>query len=145
MPVTLAAAALRATGPTHESGNRPCILVAEDYGVIALMLYEDLSEAGFEVSGPFTSCGAALSSLERQTPDAAVLDVDLTDGPCVALARTLKGRRIPFLVLTGHNSDASNDEVFSGVPWLTKPMSHDALIDTVRTLTATRLVGPPHS
>ena len=46
MPVTLAAAALLARGPSHESVMRPCILIAEDYGVIAMMLYEDLSEAG---------------------------------------------------------------------------------------------------
>jgi DNA-binding response OmpR family regulator len=134
MPVTVAAAALFATGPSHESRTRPCILIAEDYSVIAMMLCEDLSEAGFEISGPFTSCGAALASLERHTPDAAVLDLDLSDGRCVALARTLREKRIPFLVLTGYNSDPSCDDVFLDAPWLVKPMSHDALINTVRTL-----------
>jgi hypothetical protein len=68
MPVTLAAAALLATGRSHESGTRPSILIAEDNGVIGMMLNEDLSEAGFEVSGPFTTCGAALASLEGQPP-----------------------------------------------------------------------------
>jgi DNA-binding response OmpR family regulator len=99
-----------------------------------MMLYEDLSEAGFEVSGPFTSSSAALASLDRQTPDAAILDIDLNDGPCVALARTLREKGIPFLVLTGHNSNVSHEEAFSGAPWLAKPMSYDALINTVRTL-----------
>jgi DNA-binding response OmpR family regulator len=114
--------------------TRPCILVAEDYGVIGMMLYEDLSEAGFEVSGPFTSCSAALASLDTQTPDAAILDIDLNDGPCVALAQKLREKRVPFLVLTGHHSDASSDDVFSGAPWLAKPMSYDSVINTVRTL-----------
>ena len=116
------------------SGTRPCILVAEDYGVIGMMLYEDLSEAGFEVSGPFTSCGAALASLDSQPPDAAILDIELNDGPCVALAQKLRQKSIPFLVLTGYHSDPSNDDAFSGAPWLAKPMSYDSVINTVRTL-----------
>jgi DNA-binding response OmpR family regulator len=103
-------------------------------GVIGMMLYEDLSEAWFEVSGPFTSCSAALASLNIQTPDAAILEIDLNDGPCVALAKTLREKRIPFLVSSGHHSDPSNDDVFSGAPWLAKPTSHDALINTLRTL-----------
>jgi len=123
-----------ANRPSHQSGTRPCILIAEDYGVIGMMLYEDLSEAGFEVSGPFTSSSAALASLDTQTPDAAILDIELHDGPCVALAQTLREKRIPFLVLTGHHSDPSYDDVFSGAPWLAKPMSFDSVIDTVRTL-----------
>jgi DNA-binding response OmpR family regulator len=118
----------------NASGKRPCILIAEDYGVIAMMLYEDLSEAGFEVSGPFTNCAAALASLERQTPDAAILDIELSDGPCVALARALREKRIPFVVLTGHTSDVSHEDAFSGAPWLPKPMSHDAVMNAVRTL-----------
>ena len=120
--------------PGHQGGTRPCILVAEDYGVIGMMLYEDLSEAGFEVSGPFTSSSAALASLDTETPDAAILDIELHDGPCVALARTLREKRIPFLVLTGHNSDPSYDDAFSGAPWLAKPMSYDSVLNTVRTL-----------
>ncbi len=116
------------------NASRHCILIAEDYGVIAMMLYEDLSEAGFEGSGPFTSCAAALASLERQTPDAAVLDIELSDGRCVALARALRMKRIPFVVLTGHTSDVSHEDAFLGAPWLAKPMSYDGLINTVRTL-----------
>jgi DNA-binding response OmpR family regulator len=102
--------------------------------VIAMMLYEDLSEAGFEVSGPFTNCVAALASLERQTPDAAILDIELSDGPCMALARALREKRIPFVILTGHTSDVSHEDAFSGAPWLAKPMSHDAVMNAVRTL-----------
>jgi DNA-binding response OmpR family regulator len=112
----------------------PCILVAEDYGLIGAMLYEDLSDAGFKVSVPFTSCAAALASLARQTPDAAILDVELIDGPCVPLAEALREKGIPFLVLTGHSLDPSYNGAFSGAPWLAKPMSHDDVIEALRTL-----------
>jgi DNA-binding response OmpR family regulator len=116
------------------SSKRPCILIAEDYGEIAMMLSDDLSEAGFEVSGPFTNCAAAIASLERQTPDAAILDIELSDGPCVALARALRTKRIPFVVLTGHTSDVVHEDAFFGAPWLAKPMAYDSVMNAVRTL-----------
>jgi hypothetical protein len=62
----------------------------------------------------------------------------------VALARTLREKRIPFLVLTGHYSDPSYDDVFLGAPWLVKPMSHDSFINTVRTLMLPVEEGPAH-
>lgn len=118
----------------HASRSWPCILVAEDYGLIGTMLCEDLSDAGFKVSGPFASGPAALASLTHQTPDAAILDVELIDGPCVDLAAALRAKGIPFLVLSGHNSDPSYDGAFSGAPWLSKPMSYEDVIEALRTL-----------
>jgi DNA-binding response OmpR family regulator len=104
----------------HAIQSRPCILVAEDYGLIAHMLVEDLSEAGFNVSGPFRTCDAAIASLTGQTPDAAILDIELSDGPCVALAERLRAKQIPFLIL--------------GAPWLAKPMSHEDVLQALRTI-----------
>jgi DNA-binding response OmpR family regulator len=119
---------------TLHSGTPPLVLVAEDYGTIGLMLAEELVDAGFGVSGPFTSCAAAIASLDNQLPRAAILDIELIDGPCVELARELKERRIPFIVLTGYASSSFHDEAFSGVPWLSKPFGHEEIIGTVRAL-----------
>ena len=111
----------------HAIQSRPCILVAEDYGLIAHMLVEDLSEAGFNVSGPFRTCDAA-----------AILDIELSDGPCVALAERLRAKRIPFLILTGHHPESSFGDAFSGVPWLGKPMSHEDVLQALRTILEVR-------
>jgi two-component system, response regulator PdtaR len=119
---------------TQNSRTRPRVLVAEDHSVIAVMLYEDLSDAGFDVAGPFADCAAALGSLERHSPDAAILDIELSDGPCVALARALREKRIPFMILSGHTSIGSYDAAFADAPWLAKPMSHDDVIETVLAL-----------
>jgi DNA-binding response OmpR family regulator len=99
-----------------------------------MMLAEDLLEAGFVVSGPFASCAAAMDSLDKQAPRAAILDIELIDGACVELARELKRRRIPFIVLTGYASSSPHDDVFSGATWLTKPFGHEEIIGTVRAL-----------
>jgi DNA-binding response OmpR family regulator len=99
-----------------------------------MMLAEELVDAGFAVSGPFASCAAAMDSLDTQPPRAAILDIELIDGACVELARELKIRRIPFVVLTGYASSLPRDDAFSGVPWLTKPFGHEEIIGTLRAL-----------
>ena len=119
---------------TPHSGTSPLVLVAEDYGTIAMMLAEELVEAGFGVSGPYASCAAAIASLDMQPPRAAILDIELIDGACVELARELKSRQIPFVVLTGHALSSPHHEAFSGVLWLTKPFGHEEIIGTVRAL-----------
>jgi DNA-binding response OmpR family regulator len=85
---------------TPHPGKSPLVLVAEDYGTIGMMLADDLVEAGLRVLGPFASCAVAMASLDEQRPDAAILDIELIDGPCVELARELKDKRIPFMILT---------------------------------------------
>jgi len=118
--------------PTPYPGTVPLVLVAEDYGTIGMMLAEELVEAGFGVS--FSSCDAAMDSLDKEPPRAAILDIELIDRACVELARELKSRRIPFIVLTGHAPTSSHDEAFSGVPRLTKPFGHEELIGAVLAL-----------
>jgi DNA-binding response OmpR family regulator len=56
----------------------------------AMMLAEELVEAGFFVSGPFASCAAAMNSLDKQPPRAAILDIDLMDRPCAEFAENLR-------------------------------------------------------
>jgi CheY-like chemotaxis protein len=50
------------------------------------------------------------------------------------LARELKSRCIPVVVLTGYASSAPHDEAFSGATWLTKPFEHEEIIGSVRAL-----------
>jgi DNA-binding response OmpR family regulator len=119
---------------TPDPRTSPLVLVAEDYGIIGIMLAEELLEAGFCVSGPFATCAAALDSLDKQPPRAAILDIDLIDGPCAELARELRSRCIPFVVLTGYPSSSPQDHAFSGATWLTKPFGHEEIIGSVRAL-----------
>jgi DNA-binding response OmpR family regulator len=122
----------------------PHILIAEDNGLIGMMLEQDLREAGFEVAGPFASCAAALKWLATQTPDSAILDIELSDGPCVEVAQRLKDRGVPFLILTGKPSGIADDEeAFSGAPRLEKPMSQHEVIETLRGLLPSS--NPDHS
>lgn len=107
--------------------ERPLVLLAEDEALIGMTLIPDLEEAGFRVAGPFTRGDESMRWLETQTPDLAVLDIVLSDGPCAELARRLRGRQVPFIVFSGHDRGADVPEEFRGVPWVEKPGSFEAL------------------
>lgn len=93
------------------------------------MLIEDhLDDGGFEVLGPMPSCAEALAWLRGNTPDLALIDYMLADGPCLDLARELKRRGVPFAVLSGYDERVPRaDPAFAGTPWLDKPMTQEAL------------------
>jgi DNA-binding response OmpR family regulator len=112
--------------------NRPKILLVEDDALIGLMLEDDLRDSGFAVLGPFTSCAATLAWLHGQKPDAAVLDIILTDGPCVELARVLRERDVPFVVFTGQSPASEMADDFAAAPWIAKPASSSEIVETLR-------------
>jgi two-component SAPR family response regulator len=114
--------------------RRRCMIV-EDQALIAMALEAYLEEVGFETAGPFMSNAASLQWLHVETPELAVLDVVLTDGPCVQLARELKSRGIPFAIYSGLPPAVDTPEEFRDVPWLEKPVSRETLATTLEQLT----------
>jgi DNA-binding response OmpR family regulator len=111
----------------------PSCLIVEDQALIGMSLEAYLEDAGFEVIGPFTRKAEALRWLEDHTPELALLDVMLTDGSSVDLARELKGRGVPFAIYSGLKPDSETPE-FQGVTWLEKPMSRLALKEVLARL-----------
>jgi DNA-binding response OmpR family regulator len=84
--------------------ERPTLLVVEDEEVIGLSLRDSLSEAGFEVQ-LFSEAAAALSSLERITIVAAIIDVGLPGMRGDDLARHCRARlpALPIILATGYD------------------------------------------
>ena len=78
---------------TH-SNSSPLVLILEDEALIGLNLRDDLLDAGFQVEGPFNTCAAALEWLQMATPDKAILDAALKDGPCREIALELERRTV---------------------------------------------------
>lgn len=108
--------------------DRPTILVLEDEPLIGLHVEGTLVEAGFNVAIA-TSCAEAETILENLRPDAVVLDVDLSDGPCVAIAEKLVERRIPFVVHSGY---LSVDKVFAHGIAVQKPSNPADIVAAVK-------------
>jgi DNA-binding response OmpR family regulator len=106
------------------------VLVAEDEAAIALMIEDVLTESGFVVVGPAVSTNAALTLVEREVINCAVLDVKLIDGPSLHVADALAARRIPFVVATGYSRE-SIPPAYKGAPILTKLFMPHELIDAL--------------
>ena len=114
--------------------NLPLCLVVEDEALIGMALEASLEDAGFEVAGPFASNAAALAWLDAHTPDLALLDVLLRDGPCTRLVRALRQRGIPFAIYSGLRPGSRPPEL-AAVRWLEKPVSREDLASTLLEIT----------
>jgi DNA-binding NtrC family response regulator len=109
----------------------PLCLLIEDQALIGMALEATLEDAGFRVAGPFTSNAQALAWLDQNTPDLALLDVLLRDGPCTSLVRALRRRNIPFAIYSGLKPGSLPPEL-EGTRWLEKPVSRMALTSVLR-------------
>jgi DNA-binding response OmpR family regulator len=116
------------------TNRTPVVLLLEDEALIAVDLQDELQDAGFEVAGPFTTCTAALEWLETKTPDAAILDAALKDGPCRKIALELGRREVPFLIYSGYSEDYGLMAEFDHVTWIEKPMPPAVLVQACQQL-----------
>jgi DNA-binding response OmpR family regulator len=112
------------------------VLIAEDQAAIAIALEDALTDGGYTVAGPFSRGSTAFEWLQRNTPDLALLDVFLLDGPCVELARYLRDRDVPFIFLTGEKDRGHIPADLHDCPWLEKPVTFHELINAVELLKA---------
>ena len=99
----------------------PSVLLIEDEPLISLDLCEILVGAGYDVLGPAHTLDGALFLLQHQTPQLAIVDILLRDGPCTEVAHQLRKRGVPFLVHSGYGRHSAEMPGFDDVPWLAKP------------------------
>jgi DNA-binding response OmpR family regulator len=119
---------------TKQANDRALVLLLEDEALIALNLQDDLQDAGFEVAGPFVTCTAALEWLGTETPNTAILDATLKDGPCREVALELSRREVPFLIYSGHHEDRELLAEFHHVTWIEKPVPSAVLVQACQQL-----------
>jgi DNA-binding NtrC family response regulator len=125
---------MASSSTTH--GKR--ILIAEDEAIISVILSGDLRDEGYVIAGPFSTAREAIASLKDETPDVAIVDYMLRDGPCTTLLQRLRARGVPFVIFSGYARGPENDDEFSDVPWFEKPASSDALLEVLASLSAPR-------
>ena len=74
--------------------------------------------------------------LARERPDAALLDVELLDGP--ATAEACAARRVPLALVTGYDTEAITEPALSAAPRLGKPLD----VGELRRVLAALLASP---
>lgn len=104
------------------------ILVVEDEYLIAIELKRWLVTAGAAVIGPVPSVDQALDLIEDDTPNGAILDVNLGDGDTVyAVADKLGALGVPYLFATG-DVKLAETSVYRHRPRLEKPFVEAELV-----------------
>lgn len=111
------------------------ILVVEDDFIVAFDMQVMLEEQGAQVLGPVSSVAEALAIITRESPQAAVLDVNLNGEFVFPVADQLRSRKIPFLFATAY---ADDERLFpleaQKAPRLAKPVLPAVLITQVKKL-----------
>jgi CheY-like chemotaxis protein len=111
------------------------IMLVEDDFIVAFDMQSLLEDYGARVLGPATSVREARELIDSQTPDVAVLDVNLNGEWVFPLAEILHERGVPFVFATAY---ADDDHLFPvslrTVPRLAKPVVPDALIAQIERL-----------
>lgn len=97
------------------------ILIVEDEFLLAGELAANFRREGCLVLGPAPALDRALALLGGDTPDAAVVDVNLNGERSTALIEVLLRRNVPFVVVSGYNIAQLTEPAFRGVPHLDKP------------------------
>ena len=120
-----------------DNKSNPLVLLLEDEVLIGLDLRDDLQDAGYRVEGPFTTCAAALDWLRMATPDTAILDAALKDGPCREIALELTCREVPFVIYSGYHEDRQLLADFPKVAWIEKPAPSSVLVEACQQLLVT--------
>jgi DNA-binding response OmpR family regulator len=104
-------------------------LVVEDEFLIAMELDAVLKKGGFEVLGPVSSVAAALSLIQAERPDAAVLDVSLRGERVTPVAEVLLANKVPFVLASAYlPEDLAAEPALSNARTLGKPTPPAALI-----------------
>lgn len=106
-------------------------MVVEDDPLIADDLSLCIADLGYTMIGPANDYEAALSLLEQDLPDLALLDIDLGGGPTGIDLATLINReyKIPFIFLTSFSDQMTLQEVTAQYPagFVLKPFDENRL------------------
>jgi two-component system, OmpR family, copper resistance phosphate regulon response regulator CusR len=117
------------------SGSGPRILVAEDDAAVAGVLQDGLTSYGFAIE--VAADGAtAIERADSGEFDLLVLDIGLPklDGFGVLSELRARGRRLPIIVVTGHDTSSETVAGLEGGAddYIHKPFEFDELLARIR-------------
>ena len=112
------------------------VMIVEDEMLVAMELESLLENQGCDVVGPAPTVQRALALLDRERPDAAILDLNLDGQTAIPVAAALNARGIPFLLASGYGNAQSLQPELEGAPRVDKPVSRDRLVRTLARILA---------
>lgn len=110
------------------------ILIVEDEALIAELLVMYIEELGHKVAGPAATIDQALTLLNTEAPELAILDCTLGPQDSAPIAEALAQRNLPFAFATGRGV-ASLPAGFNDRPMISKPYAFEDIERVLKTLT----------
>ena len=104
------------------------VLVVEDEAILALDLEIILMRHGCRVLGPAATVDEALHLLRTETPDVALLDVNVRGRMVTPVAEELRARHVPFVLASAYERFDGAMAALDGVPNVGKPTSERRLM-----------------
>ena len=112
------------------------ILIVEDEALVAILMEDELRNAGAEVVGPVASVGEALRLIDKAAFNgalsAAVLDVSLAGELVDPVADRLASLGVPFVFATGYSEGFKT--AGHAAPVLHKPFDPSHLVAAIEAL-----------
>jgi CheY-like chemotaxis protein len=109
------------------------ILVVEDEPLIAMLLSDWLEELGHQAIGPAATVASAIDFAVSDSPDYALVDVNLGGTRSDPVAEVLISRDVPFAFATGNAAEGMVHE-YPSIPTLSKPYDFEALRSMIERL-----------
>lgn len=115
--------------------NKVRVLVVEDEVIIADDLCDSLNELGYDALDPVGTYGEAVTVIENEYPDIAILDIQLSGKKNgIELAHEINQTyKIPFIFLTSNSDKITLDDAKKAEPfaYLVKPFNQKDLYTTI--------------
>lgn len=133
---------------TFAQPPRPAtLLIVEDEALVALVLSDALSDAGYHVLDLTSGHAEAMSVARASRPDLALVNIDLENGGNgVALAEQLKALGVPVVFISGQTSRARSAATVA-IASMPKPYDAEDMVLAVNYLLArlngSTVVRPP--
>ena len=102
------------------------VLIVEDEAMISALIEIILSDAGCSIVGPVATLERALEIIERESFDAALLDVHVNGHEIYAVADVLSARGIPFVLVSGFARKQLPSR-YRHCPYVAKPFTPDTV------------------
>jgi two-component sensor histidine kinase/CheY-like chemotaxis protein len=113
-----------AAPPKSLPGRR--IMIVEDEALVAMMLEDELGRLGLSIVATCRNVSEALGTIDRASPEAAILDVNLGGEFVYPVADRLLELGIPFVFVTGYGRE-NVDRRYAFVHILEKPIARHVL------------------
>ncbi|MEC7232992.1 MAG: response regulator [Planctomycetota bacterium] len=107
------------------------VLLVEDNTELAESMSFALAAYGWQTVGPASTRADALKSLDQDSFEVAILDIDLEGEMSFPVADALRSRAIPFVFLTGEVAAEEIPDRFAAEMLLNKPIQPESLIEAL--------------